>query len=319
MHFRTKLLHHRHSLRLRPHEHTSYVALALVLMVTGLSLLTYTVNATVPYDGNPEQGTIGLSATVPGEAPKVAATIDTPANLQRFTSTPITISGTCPKNTLVEIFKNNIFSGSAFCSTEGTYSVQSDLLFGKNVLLARVYDALNQPGPDSNKVTVFYDASAAIGDPITSLNFGGQQVIINTDAVFRGTFPGDEVSLPLDILGGRAPYAVNIQWGDNNNSVVSRSNNDSFRTGHVYQKAGTYQLSMQVTDADGRTAFLTVAAIVNGQPDPAAVGGGSSTTPNALLLLWPLFAAVFATVVSFWIGEWREKRVLAKRGLLVQS
>ena len=39
---------------------------------------------------------------------------------------------------------------------------------------------------------------------------------------------------------------------------------------HTYTKAGTFQLSIQATDADNRVAFLTVASIVNGQPDTVA-------------------------------------------------
>jgi hypothetical protein len=110
---------------------------------------------------------------------------------------------------------------------------------------------------------------------------------------------------------------VNIQWGDSTNKVISRPDNASFRAAHTYAKAGTYQLSIQATDADGRVAFLTVASIVNGQPDPevSAISNANQTT-SLLLALWPLYAAIFAMTISFWIGEWREKRILIKHGLL---
>ena len=64
-------------------------------------------------------------------------------------------------------------------------------------------------------------------------------------------------------------------------------------------------------------AFLTVAVIVNGQPDAAAATTATTQKTNLLLMLWPLYAAIFAMTLSFWVGEWREKRVLAKQGLLV--
>ncbi len=60
------------------------------------------------------------------------------------------MSGICPGDLLVKIFKNNVFAGSVQCKN-GSYSIVIDLFSGQNELVARVYDALDQPGPDSNK------------------------------------------------------------------------------------------------------------------------------------------------------------------------
>jgi hypothetical protein len=54
-----------------------------------------------------------------------------------------------------------------------------------------------------------------------------------------------------------------------------------------------------------------VAAIVNGQPD-AAAAGTTKTPANKLLLLWPLYTASVAVLVSFWLGERREKHILLR-------
>ena len=314
-----KLSHHHHSLKLRPHEHTSYLPLGFMLLVVGFALSVYSSSAysATPYTG-PDAGSVGLSGTMPGPAPTVAATIGQPTSGQHFPQTPITVSGTCPKDTLVEIFKNDIFAGSTPCSGTGNYSLDIDLMIGQNVLIARVYDSLNQPGPDSNAVTVFYDALPGQADPLAPLNFGGAQLLLNTDAIFRGVFPEKEMTMPIDILGGTPPYAVNIQWGDTTNKVVPRNDNQTFRTAHTYKKAGIYQITLQGTDAGGRNAFLTVAAIVNGQP-PVAVGPTTPATAvkNSLLLLWPLYVGILAVVVSFWLGEQREKKVLSAHGLLL--
>lgn len=40
--------------------------------------------------------------------------------------------------------------------------------------------------------------------------------------------------------------------GDATNDLVSRPDNTSFRMSHAYNKAGTFQLSIQATDADNR-------------------------------------------------------------------
>jgi hypothetical protein len=311
-----KLSHHHHSGILRPHEHTSYLPLGLILLGVGFVLIAYTASAASP---PPEGGSVGLSGVMPGKAPTVAATIRQPANGQRFTTTPVTVSGTCPADTLVELYKNDIFAGSTPCTTNGTYTMEIDLLIGQNVLVARVYDALNQPGPDSNTITVFYDALSAQAGALTPLDFGGDQLLLNTDAVFRGVFPEKELSVPIDILGGTPPYAINVQWGDSTNKVIPRNDNLTFKATHVYKKPGTYQISIQATDAAGRVAFLTVASIVNGQPAIANSTTNPVVSTNKLLVLWPLYASAFAVVISFWLGERREKQILMKRGLIITS
>lgn len=315
-----KLSHHHHSLRLRPHEHTSYLPLAILLLLVSLPLTVFTAYAGTPYTG-PEAGSIGLTGTMPAKPPTVAATITTPGNGQRFSSSPVPVGGTCPKETLVEIYKNDIFAGSTPCTSSGTFSLDVDLLIGQNTLVAKVYDALNQPGPDSNQVTVFYDALPPQAGPLTPLNLGGSQIILNTDAVFRGVFPERELVIPIDIVGGTPPYAVNIQWGDATNKMVPRGDNATFRVAHTYHKPGTYQITLQATDSGGRVAFLTVAVIVNGQPSitPVASTTSSSATMNKLLVLWPLYVASVAVLISFWLGERREKQLLKDHGLLLSS
>lgn len=314
------LSHHDHSGRLRPHEHTSYLPLGILLFIVGFALSAFSVSASSGNHPGPEAGSVGLSGTMPGKPPTIAATITSPSNGQRFSSSPVTFSGTCPANTLVEIFKNDIFAGSTPCTDSGTFSLDVDLLIGQNQVVARVYDDLNQPGPDSNTLTVYYDALPPQAGPLTPLDFGGAQLLLNTDAVYRGVFPEHEFAMPIDILGGTPPYAINVQWGDSTNKVVPRNDNVSFKVGHTYKKPGTYQIAIQATDADGRVAFLTVAAIVNGQPDPVAAAAASSQAKmNQLLVLWPLYTALIAVVTSFWLGEQREKRVLKNRGMLLPS
>ena len=304
-----KLSHNGHSGRLRPHEFTSYLPLAILLVIVGLALTVYSVSAASP---PPEEGSVGLTGIVPGPPPVTAAHITSPRNQQHFGSSPITVTGTCPTNTVVELYKSDIFTGSTVCSDKGTFSLQIDLLFGKNILIARVYDALNQAGPDSASVTVFYDALPAQAGPLSSLDFLGAQLLLKTDAVYRGLFPQKEFAIPLEILGGTPPYAVNVQWGDASNKVVPRPDNETFRVDHVYEKPGTYQIAVQATDSVNRLAVLSVAAIVNGQPTLVGSAAGGGGAPNQLLLLWPVYTAAAGILISFWLGERREKHLLSK-------
>jgi hypothetical protein len=307
-----KISHHQYSGQLRPHEHTSYLPLALIVFAVGILLAAFSiksfVNAATPYNG-PEAGSVGLTGTMPSSPPKTAATITKPVNGQHFSVTPITVSGTCPKDTLVEVYKNDIFAGSTPCENNGTFSVDIDLLFGQNALKAQVYDVLNQAGPESNIVSVFYDVSFPVAAPTSFFDFSGAQLILNTDAAYRGSFPGQALNVPITVIGGTPPFAINVQWGDGTNDIISRSDNTTFNMSHTYKKPGTYKITIQGTDSKKLVAYLSVAAIINGKPDILA---STETKPpvNKLFILWPILAVAATLVFSFWMGEQREKKIL---------
>ena len=108
-----------------------------------------------------EQGSVGIEGRISAPAPTTAATITIPRSGQAFTTLPVTVSGICPNGLLVKLFKNNVFAGSVQCNN-GSYSMIIDLFDGQNDLVARVYDALDQAGPDSNIVTVSYSTNKPI-------------------------------------------------------------------------------------------------------------------------------------------------------------
>jgi len=309
-----KISPHHHSGHLKPHHHTSYGILSILVVFVGLILATFTVSSYASAIPGPQAYSVSLTGVMPEKPPVTAATITTPSSGQQFSSTPITVSGTCPAQTLVEIYENNIFAGSTPCNSNSTYTVQVDLLYGNNSLTATDYDVLNQAGPVSNSVKVTYDQQAP---PISSqfnFNLSGAQLILNTDAVYRGVFPGQQLNVPISILGGVGPFALNVEWGDNTNQVLPSSNNTTINATHTYLKPGTYKITIQGSDSQGRVAFLTVAVVVNGQP--AVLGSGSSgikPKTNELLVLWPLYAISATLVISFWMGEKREKHILANR------
>jgi len=308
-----KISPHRHSGHLKPHQQTSYGILAILVAIVGLVLATFTVSSFAAASPGPQEGSVSLSGVMPEKPPVTAATITTPSDSQQFSTTPVTVSGTCPANTLVEIFENNIFAGSTPCTSNSNFTVQVDLLYGQNSLTAIDYDALNQAGPTSNVVTVNYNQQAPSISSQFNFNLSGAQLILNTNAVYRGVFPGQQVNVPITILGGVGPFALNVEWGDNTNQVLASSNNTTVNASHTYSRPGTYKITIQASDSQGRIAFLTVVAIVNGQPVVAGSSSKSSSQTNKLLVLWPLYAISATLVVSFWLGEKREKHVLANR------
>jgi len=313
-----KLSHIEHSGRHRQHEHTSYLPLIILLLFTSFVLVATDAQAQTG-SPPPQAESVGLTGSVPGPPPSSAAVITNPTNGQRFDQSPVTVSGTCPPNVLVEILKSNVFGGSTFCSAEGTFEISVDLLLERNDLIARVYNELNQPGPNSNTVTVFYDLVPPQSSSLQPFEFNSNRLILSTDLVFRGVFANEKLSVPIEIIGGTPPYAVEIEWGDGNSQIVPRDNNQPFTAIHTYQRPGTFQITLKATDAEGRVAFLIVAAVINGQPPELGGEDGDrelsleERLAQQLDVMWPLTAATTTTVISFWLGERREKKLLEKK------
>jgi hypothetical protein len=319
MYNKLKIIEHQHSGRLRPHEHTSYLPLAFLVLVVGFLLILFSFSTPTEASPGPEGGSVGLSGSVPAKPPKVAAVITSPINGQHFTTTPVNISGTCTDGTLIEIFKNNIFAGSAPCDSNGKFSISVDLLYGKNTLIAKIFDVLNQAGPDSAPVTVYND----MPQPSTSFgafaDFTGQQLILSTDSVYRGKFPKQQLNVPISIIGGTPPFAINVDWGDSNSDIIPRGNNTVFNALHAYKKPGIYKITIKGSDSHLLVAFLQVAAFINGQPSVIAANASTPAKASKILMLWPIFAIAVTLVVSFWMGERREKKILLKAEAAAQN
>lgn len=107
------------------------------------------------YQG-PSQASYQVHASVPGPAPTQAATIDSPNGGAHFTALPIDVSGTCPTNTYVTLYRNGVFSGVVLYQLDGTYSLQTGLFVGNNKLEALVFSPTDVAGPMSNAVNVVY-------------------------------------------------------------------------------------------------------------------------------------------------------------------
>lgn len=242
-----------------------------------------------------QSGSTGISGTVAAPPPKQAPTIDVPRSGQDFNNLPITVSGLCPANTLVEIYKNNVFAGSTPCQN-GSYNLQVDLFDGRNDLIARAYDNLNQASPDSNTVTVNYASAVPIPGP---------RITLTTQFAKRGADPGAILTWPLTLSGGGGPYAISVDWGDKSNAdLISRLAPGNFDIQHTYADPGVYKVTVKATDAGGNAAFLQLVAIANGPIKQNGTGAGSSTfTVQTKIVLWPLIVLFVLMVAAYWIGK----------------
>ncbi|HSX33636.1 MAG TPA: hypothetical protein VLF91_04850 [Candidatus Saccharimonadales bacterium] len=272
-----------------------------------LILLSVPAAAQIPPPG-PSSGSAGLQGTVPTPPPSIAATITVPTDGSTFTAMPIRVSGLCTSNLLVKIFSNNVFVGSAEC-INGSYSLQVDIFQGANDLVARIFDALDQPGPDSNIVHVTFNNTQTIAPT-------GSQLILTSAYARRGANPGSTLTWPLTISGGTPPYAVSADWGDGKPAkLYSEQFPGAFSVDHVYDNAGVYVVIIKATDKDGQTAFLQLVGQSNGavsQSQLAAFGGNSSVIIHTIIIWIPAALSIPLIAVAFWLGRRHQLRELRK-------
>ncbi len=305
-----KYSHHSLTGRLVHHRETSYALLMFMVLGVGLLLGSVTWSgAQAAADGS---GSYTVNAVVPPPRPDKPVIITAPASGQVFNTNPVTVEGTCPSGAIVKVYSNGILVGSIICGANGRFSIQVDLVIGTNDLTAVAVNSIDQEGPPGNKVRV------TLNEPPGGLGFS-TELILQSENYFRGTKPGQEIVWPIEIIGGQAPYAVNVDWGDGTSDLITRLAPGPFTVKHTYEKVGTGYLSsfpliIRATDAAGHTAFLQLTTIVN-----AVTGATSSAgnTPNGtvsnVLVLWPLWIVLLLLLVAFWLGEWREKHKLEKR------
>ena len=264
---------------------------------------------------DPEQsGSVGLTGTISAPPPTQGATITVPTAGQSFTEVPVPVRGLCPTGLLVKLFKNNVFAGSVQCDN-GTFEMSIDLFTGTNELVARVYDELDQPGPDSPTVTVNF---------VDGRQGAGTRVSITSNFAKRGANPGQTMTWPIIISGGSGPYAISIDWGDGKSAdLLSQPFPGTFDLSHVYDSPGVYNIIIKVSDTNGGAAFLQVVGIANGplsqtNADGSPIGSEEDTVAfiasgNTKIVWWPATITVPFIVSTFWLGKRYMLRVMKKR------
>lgn len=279
----------------------SALFVALLLTIPAFVLVVFASMPVLAQSGdsveNPQSGSFGLEGVVAGEPPERAAAINSPVDGQTFTQTPITASGTCEAGLIVEVYKNDTFAGSTICEDNGTFSIEIDVFMGENELFTRVRDMLGQTGPDSETVTITYDPPVSrSGRDI------GQQLIVTSDVSFRGVPPGAEVEFPLELSGGRGPYAISVNWGDGGNDAISRSDTGNFTITHVYERPGVYRAVIKATDDSEQTAFLQLTVIASGEIEGGVEEEERATRTERIYVLWPLYVLTALIPVAYWLG-----------------
>lgn len=273
----------------------SLVPLLPLLVAFGLSQVSSAATSS---------GSTGIEGTVPTDPPKNAPTITFPTNGANITDLPVNVTGLCQTGLTIKIFKNGVFGGSAVCNN-GSYSVQIDLFVGRNELVARAYDDLDQASPDSNLVVVNFPVSQFSG-----LN----RVSLSSAFAKRGANPGQTLTWPIILSGGNGPYAITVDWGDGTQSdIISREFPGTFDISHVYESAGTYNVLIRAIDKNGELAFLQLVGVGNGELADLHGAGTTISSTKTQVLWWPAAIAILLIIIAFWLGRKHEILTLRRK------
>ncbi len=299
-------------------QHTSYPLLVFILLLLGVFMTGFTLKVSA--------SDVVVSAFVQAPIPTVPATIITPVTNARFNDSQTTVTGTCAAADMVKLYRNNNFSGAVLCAIDNTFQIQTALFEGSNDLQARVYNITNDEGPQSPVVRVYYDVPVPLipgtntPEPVTSAPAIVPQFMISAENLYKGYKVGDTIEWQIGAVGGTAPYAFSINWGDGNTSIVSRRDEGVFTTKHVYKKVGSYKgsyvIRVTASDANDKSSFIQLMIIIQDSKNVSnsipAVGSISNTTPTLpfnMQLFWPAYVVTFLMVISFWLGQ---RRTLVK-------
>jgi hypothetical protein len=315
----TKLMARHHTGKILHHRHTSYGALALVLLLATMPLFyaSQSVTYAIATEGS---GSYTTNAVVTGPAPKAAPTLSSVVNGTIYrTSAPILIKGSCESNTLVKVFKNNVLAGASLCQN-GSFQMQIDLFVGSNSLVARAYNTNDVASPDSSVVSVQFLPPNTPLNSSSQLNVIGapaSQFYLTSELYYRGANVGDTISWPIIIGGGQPPYALSVSWGDGKTELISRGDAKRFDISHVYHEAagskGGFTIIIKGTDQTGTQTYLQLVAIVKGAAsNPGVVSSitGGYDHSGIIRAGWQLLAGAAIFAFSFWLGEKRELRQL---------
>lgn len=279
---------------------------------------------------------IGASSTVSMQIthPPLSepAIITNPLDQARYTSPDISVKGTCPTNSYVKLYKNDLFNGSAQCLAN---TFEFTVTLGKNVNTLRVqaYNFSDEAGPVSSSITVFYAALTPSAAPNTAVprpsfspaNTSDSPLRIIADYTYSVHKSEHPIQLNLALTGGAAPYAVAIDWNDGKITPIARQDTSAFTTDHVYAKKPrihTYVIKIAVSDLHGNTDYIQLMTVVDGEEVVSKSGSTSQTlTPtntvdrlqSLLKYIWPVYIIVVLMVLCFYLGEREEYRILTRK------
>lgn len=319
-----RLVSHKHTGSVIHVRHTSHVALLGMLVIVGFFL--------VISQNFVQAGEVSVGLVVQGSAPTVGATITSPLDgITVVNLNPVPVEGTCATDSFVVVYNDGALAGSTICTGAGLFTVSVQLRDGTNVLTARNFDNLNQPGPDTPSVSVTFKTEEVAADvptpdlpenpviipgvtsgpaecedynPTGELSTGGQPHVAVV-CVPRSVATNEDHRIGILVWGGAPPYALNFDWGSGESTLISMDA-PGYRTVKVhYASSGIYNINVQVTDRSSNAATGESAVQVTDADEPQTL---TQVINNILSTSWfetpvPLYVIAVGLTLGFWGGD----------------
>ena len=317
-----KLQHHRHTAKKLQHKHTSYRALILVLLITGLSITYIQKSSASDY-----QVTANIQAVIPNQP----AVILSPLSGTSYDHNLITISGNCPVTNpaiLISIWRKNQVIGTAQCDEVGTYRLSVTLLPGINVLVPKVVTVTGGEGKEGAEITVTYNAPVSETTKTTreivtnapDASATPSQLILTSNVSYVVFSANSTVLVDSIINGGVKPYNLTVDWGDGNIETLAIDKTGSYTHSHKYLDTLTRRITFRVFDSANNSALLQITAVNLARPltvtspltyNPRA--SGFISVPKS----WFSYGVITITALGFWAGQiFEQGRLMAFKALL---
>ncbi len=266
-----------------------------------------------------------VTATVPAPLPTSAPIITSPLQKSIIKTQEVTVSGTCPSSSpaiIVALYDNSSLVGSQQCDQQQQFAIPISLSLGAHSIQATVTTVTGQTGASSDILEltrveeVSSDQSNAtiaqeVPEPDSPLVIVSDQSFVtfesNRDAVWHGRF-----------TGGDAPYNVDVSWGDGDLSKLTGVGREEQALRHHYIILASYDITVRLTDAKGRTSLHQTAAVTLADQTGSlsSVGIGQSGTDTGIglsivpLQLVAVYLVVIAALTFLWHREHGRKRRL---------
>lgn len=332
-----KLIEHKHTAKLLHIRHTSYVGLMGILVILGFFLV-------ISQNITKADNAVTVSTVVQAPPPNSGAQITAPINgFSIVNINPTAVSGTCAADTFVVVYNDAILSSSALCSSSGKFGLSVQLHAGKNVLTARNFDGINQPGPATDSVTINFtpvkpttevvtptipdsplvipgvtkgSADCADYQPTRTLTTGGEPHVAVV-CVPREVETAQDHNIGVLVWGGQPPYALNFKWGDGASTLISMDKPGYRSLAVKYASSGVYNINVQLTDhvekaATGNSA-VQVSAPTTTQPFTQVLTNVFGPSSSWFETPVPLYVTAVALTLGFWGGDIFHRRFGAKK------
>jgi hypothetical protein len=181
-------------------------------------------------------------------------TITKPRNNQRFTTSPIEVSGIALGNSQIEIWEGDNIIGSVFANHLGEWLFMMDLTNPQHEIRARAC-ILDVCSDFSDTVRIYFDGEDGRGGE------GISPFYLRLEKYrYPNEFIGQPIVLGLIYGGGEIPYELVVDWGDDTVEQLTVDGGGTMDMKHAYDSAGQFTGVVTMRDSANavKTAYFSV-------------------------------------------------------------